>query len=166
MVEVKRIYFVDAETSEEAVHRVMSNKKDVDEEYEVDEEVTGYILRYLFLYEGATWAVAIDTSSSDFITGPFDIELGTFDYSNILAPSPSESNINIASIETVLGVVEHNGVVYVDAVWSDPEESYYFGLFKMDTDNGGAVAPYYLTFVKDLIIAEAGDVPIVSITRF
>jgi hypothetical protein len=42
MVEVKRIYFVDAETSEEAVHRVMSNKKDVDEEYEVDEEVTGY----------------------------------------------------------------------------------------------------------------------------
>jgi hypothetical protein len=42
MVEVKRIYFVDADTSEEAVHRVMSNKKDVDEEYEVDEEVTGY----------------------------------------------------------------------------------------------------------------------------
>jgi hypothetical protein len=42
MVEVKRIYFVDAETSEEAVHRVMSNKKDVDEEYEMDEEVTGY----------------------------------------------------------------------------------------------------------------------------
>jgi hypothetical protein len=39
---VKRIYFVDAETSEEAVHRVMSNKKDLDEEYEVDEEVTGY----------------------------------------------------------------------------------------------------------------------------
>ena len=38
MVEVKRIYFVDAETSEEAIHRVMSNKKDVDEEYEVDEE--------------------------------------------------------------------------------------------------------------------------------
>jgi hypothetical protein len=42
MVEVKRIYFVDADTSEEAVHRVMSHKKDVDEEYEVDEEVTGY----------------------------------------------------------------------------------------------------------------------------
>jgi len=42
MVEVKRIYFVDADTSEEAVHRVMSNKKDVDEEYEVDEEVIGY----------------------------------------------------------------------------------------------------------------------------
>jgi hypothetical protein len=36
----------------------------------------------------------------------------------------------------------------------------------MDTENGGAVAPYYLTFVKDLIIAEAEDVPIVSITRF
>jgi hypothetical protein len=134
---------------------------------EVDEEVTGYILRNLFLYEGATWAVAIDTGSpAGFITGPFDIELGTFDYSNILAPSPSESNINIASIDAVLGVVEHNGVVYVDAVWSDPEESYDFGLFKMDTDNGGAVAPYYLTFVKDLNITEAEDVPIVSITRF
>ena len=134
---------------------------------EVDEGVTGYILRYLFLYEGATWAVAIDTGfAGGFITGPFDIELGTFDYSNILAPSPSESNIDIVSIESVLGVVEHNGVVYVAAVWFDSEENYNFGLFKMDTDNGGAVAPYYLTFVKDLIIAAAGDVPIASITRF
>jgi len=133
---------------------------------EVDEGVTGYILRNLFLYEGVTWAVAIDTGSPVFITGPFNINSGTFDYSNILAPSPSESNINIVSIETVLGVVEHNGVVYVAAVWFDPEVNYYFGLFKMDTDNGGAVAPYYLTFVKDLIIAEAEDVPIVSITRF
>ena len=42
MVEVKRIYFVDAETSEEAVHRVMSHQKDVDEEDEIDEEVTNY----------------------------------------------------------------------------------------------------------------------------
>ena len=136
---------------------------------EVDEEVTGYILRNLFLYEGATWAVALDTGSPSpggYITGPFDIDSGTFIYSNILAPSPSESNINIASIEAVLGVVEHNGVVYVDAVWFDPEESYYFGLFKMDTDGGGAVAPYYLTFVKDLNIASADEVPIISITRF
>jgi len=134
---------------------------------EVDEGVTGYILRYLFLYEGATWAVAINTGfPGGFMTGPFDIVSGTFDYSNILAPSPSESNINITAIEAVLGVVEHNGVVYVDAVWSDPEVNYYFGLFKMDTDNGGAVAPYYLTFVKDLIIDAAEGVPIASITRF
>lgn len=134
---------------------------------EVDEEVTGYILRNLFLYEGATWAVAIDTGSpAGFITGPFNINSGTFDYYNILAPSPSESNINIAEIGAVLGVVEHNGVVYVEAVWLDPEASYDFGLFKMDTDGGGALAPYYLTFIKDLNIASAEGVPIVSITRF
>jgi hypothetical protein len=39
---VKRVYFVDAEDEEAAVHRVMSNKKDVDEEDEVDEEVINY----------------------------------------------------------------------------------------------------------------------------
>lgn len=39
---VKRIYFVDAEDMEAAVHRVMSHQKDVDEEDEVDEEVTDY----------------------------------------------------------------------------------------------------------------------------
>ena len=134
---------------------------------EVDEEVTGYLLRSLFLYEGAVWAVAIDTGSpAGFITGPFNINSGTFDYYNILAPSPSESNINIASINAVFGVIEHNGVTYVDAVWADPEENYDIGLFKMDTDNGGALAPYYLTFVKDLNIASAEGVPILSITRF
>ena len=136
---------------------------------EVDEGVTGYLLRNLFLYEGATWAVALDTGSPSpggYITGPFNINSGTFDYSNILVPSPSESNINIVSIEAVLGVVEHNGVTYVEAVWEDPEGSYDFGLFKMDTDNGGAVAPYYLTFIKDLYIASAEEVPIISITRF
>lgn len=133
---------------------------------EVDEGVTGYLLRSLFLYEGATWAIAVDNGSpAGFITGPFDINSGTFDYYNILVPSPSESNINIAEIVAVLGVVEHNGVVYVDAIWLDPEEGYDIGLFKMDTDNGGALAPYYLTFVKDLNIASAG-VPILSITRF
>ena len=134
---------------------------------EVDEEVTGYILRNLFLYEGATWAVALDTGSpAGFITGPFNINSGKFDYYNILVPSPSESNINIAEIVAVFGVIEHNGAVYVDAVWLDPEESYDLGLFKMDTDNGGALAPYYLTFVKDLNIASAENVPILSITRF
>jgi hypothetical protein len=39
---IKRVYFVDAEDEEAAVHRVMSHQKDVDEEDEIDEEVTGY----------------------------------------------------------------------------------------------------------------------------
>jgi hypothetical protein len=134
---------------------------------EVDSEVTGYSLRNLFLYEGETWAIALDDSSpGGFITGPFDINSGTFVYYNILAPSPNESNINIVSIGGVLGAVEHNGVTYVSAAWADPEENYDIGLFKMDTDNGGAFAPYYLTFVKDLNIASAENVPILSITRF
>jgi len=131
---------------------------------EVDPEETGYLLRNLFLYEGATWAIAMDNVLPQFITGPFNIETGEFTYSNVLLPSPSEPNIQ--SIDIVLGAVEHNGVVYVDAVWSDPEDNSSIGLFKMDTDNGGAVAPYYLTFVKDLNIASAENVPILSITRF
>ena len=46
---VKRIYFVDAEDMEAAVHRVMSHQKDVDEEDEVDEEVTDYkVKKYRF----------------------------------------------------------------------------------------------------------------------
>lgn len=134
---------------------------------EVDADLTGYLLRNLFLYEGATWAIAADISSpGGFITGPFDIDSGTFIYYNILAPSPNESNINIASIASVLGAVEHNGVVYVEAIWSDPDDSFSFGLFKMDTEYGGIAAPYYATFVKDLIIESAENVPIFSITRF
>jgi hypothetical protein len=39
---IKRVYFVDVENEEEAVHRVMKNKKDVDEEIEGKEVVTGY----------------------------------------------------------------------------------------------------------------------------
>ena len=46
---VKRVYFVDAEDEEAAVHRVMSHKKDVDEEDEVDEEVIDYqVKKYKF----------------------------------------------------------------------------------------------------------------------
>jgi hypothetical protein len=131
---------------------------------EVDPEETGYLLRNLFLYEGATWAIAIDNVLQQFITGPFNIETGEFTYSNVLLPSPSEPNIQ--SIATVFGVVEHKGVVYVDAVWLDPEDNWSIGLFKMDTDNGGAVAPYYLTFVKDLLIESAENVSILSITSF
>jgi len=39
---VKRVYFVDAEDEEAAVHIVMNDGKDVDEEDEVDEEVINY----------------------------------------------------------------------------------------------------------------------------
>jgi|GWRWMinimDraft_13_1066021.scaffolds.fasta_scaffold101189_1 hypothetical protein len=39
---IKRVYFVDTESDEEAVHIVMRNKKDVDEEIEGKEIVTGY----------------------------------------------------------------------------------------------------------------------------
>jgi hypothetical protein len=46
---IKRIYFVDAEDEEAAVHRVMSHQKDVDEEDEVDEEVIDYeVKKYRF----------------------------------------------------------------------------------------------------------------------
>jgi hypothetical protein len=46
---VKRVYFVDAEDEEAAVHRVMSHRKDVDEEDEVDEEVIDYqVKKYRF----------------------------------------------------------------------------------------------------------------------
>lgn len=46
---VKRVYFVDAEDEETAVHRVMSHGKDVDEEDEVDEEVIDYqVKKYRF----------------------------------------------------------------------------------------------------------------------
>jgi hypothetical protein len=39
---IKRVYFVDAEDEEAAVHRVMSHQKDVDEEIEGKEIITGY----------------------------------------------------------------------------------------------------------------------------
>ena len=39
---VKRVYFVDAEDEETAVHIVMNDGKDVDEEDEVGEEIINY----------------------------------------------------------------------------------------------------------------------------
>jgi len=39
---VKRVYFVDAEDKEAAVHIVMNDGKDVDEEDEVGEEIINY----------------------------------------------------------------------------------------------------------------------------
>ena len=132
---------------------------------EVDPEETGYLLRNLFLYEGETWGIAyLTTSPGEVVTGPFDIDSGTFIYYNTLEPSPNESNIS--SIESILGVVEYNGIVYVDVVWSDLENNTQFGLFKMDTENGGISSPYYLKFIKDLVISSANDTAIVSITHF
>lgn len=143
---------------------LLSNVATATQVSEVDPEETGYLLRNLFIYDEANWAIAANDISSGFITGPFDIEAGTFTYSNILVPSPNEPNI--VSIDTVFGAVEHKGIVYVDAGWLDPEDNYSIGLFKMDTETGGAVAPYYLTLVKDLEIASANDVQILSITSF
>ena len=46
---IKRVYFVDAEDEEAAIHRVMNHQKDVDEEDEVDEEVIDYeVKKYKF----------------------------------------------------------------------------------------------------------------------
>jgi len=39
---VKRVYFVDAEDEEAAVHIVMNDGKDVDEEDEVGEDIINY----------------------------------------------------------------------------------------------------------------------------
>jgi hypothetical protein len=143
---------------------LLSNVATATQVSEVDPEETGYLIRNLFIYDEAIWAIAANDITSDFITGPFDIETGTFTYSNILVPSPSEPNIS--SIDTVFGSVEHNGIVYVDAGWLDSEDNYSIGLFKMDTETGGAVSPYYLTIVKDLFIESAEDVQIASITHF
>lgn len=137
----------------------------VTEVSEVDSISAGYLLRNIFLYDGEPWAVAIsDLSPSGFITGPFDIESGTFNYWNILAISPTDPTTN--SIEYVFSTVEHNGIVYVCAAYEDQDNNFLVGLFKMDTETGGASAPYYLTFVKDLMINSAGGLPILSLTHF
>ena len=131
---------------------------------EVNSVITGYTLRNIFLYDGATWAIAItDTSPFGCITGPFDIDAGEFIYSNILDISPSDSNINLAY---VFSTVEYRGIVYVCAGYTDQLDNFIVGLFKMDTETGGASAPYYLTFVKELMIDSAGGAPILSITHF
>ena len=131
---------------------------------EVDSVITGYTLRNIFLYDGATWAIAItNTSPFGFITGPFDIDAGGFIYSNILDISPSDSNIDLAY---VFSTVEYRGIVYVCAGYDDQDNNFVVGLFKMDTETGGASAPYYLTFVKELMIDSAGGDPILSITHF
>jgi hypothetical protein len=66
----------------------------------------------------------------------------------------------------VFSTVEHTGIVYVCVGYEDQDTNFVVGLFKMNTETGGASSPYYLTFVKDLMIASAGDAPILSITHF
>ena len=128
---------------------------------EVDSNMTGYLLRNLFLYDGTPWAIAI--AGENIITGPFDIVSGTFNYTNLVLPSPNEPNV--VSLAYVFSTINHNGAVYVDAVWYDGTD-FQIGLFKMDTENGGSLAPYYLKFVKDLIIEKDGNAPVIALASF
>lgn len=128
---------------------------------EVDANEAGFLLRNLFLYDGEVWAVAL--ASPNFYIGPFDLNTGTFTYSNLLLPSPSQPNV--ATIDGVFSTIIHNGIVHMAAVWAGPEESS-LGLFKVDTEYGGALAPYYVTLVKDLFIESAEGMPIYSLTSF
>lgn len=112
---------------------------------EVDENETGYYLRNLFPYDGAIWATA--SAGPDLLIGPFDIEAGSFIYNNLLLPKPEETNI--IELSAVFSTTVHNGALYSDMLWYDGD-TFYFGLFKIDTVTGGALAPYYASFVKSL----------------
>lgn len=131
---------------------------------EVDSEETGYLLRNLFLYDGTPWAIAY--LGSDIIIGPFDIDGGTFNYFNLLVPSPNETRVE--QILVVFSTIEHKGVVYAAILFSDAElgGSGNLGLFKIDTETGGALAPYYITFIKDLFLEGHEGVPIVSLFSY
>ena len=134
----------------------------VEEVSEVDSEISGFLLRNIFLYDDTPWAIA-NNLGTDIIVGPFDIVTGSFIYSNLLLPSPNQPNIS--NILGVFSTTEHNGSVYIDLVWEDDNEDANLGLFKMDTEYGGALAPYYVTFIKDLFIGAEGE-PIFSIASF
>jgi hypothetical protein len=135
---------------------------DVTEVSEVDSDETDYLLRNLFLYDGTPWAIAY--AGPDVIIGPFDIDAGDFTYSNILVPSPSETRV-----EEILGVfstVEHRGTVYSAIVFADSQlEDITIGFFKVDTETGGALAPYYVSYVKNLIL-ESQDEAILSLFSY
>jgi hypothetical protein len=130
---------------------------------EVDSEEKGYLLRNLFIYEGSVWAVSsISGESVSFQIGPFDIETGDFYYSNQLLPSLA--NAAITQFDLVFSTIEHNGTLYSAIVYDGDEPG--FGLFTIDTEYGGALAPYYATLVKDLFIESAEGVPIYSLVSF
>ena len=131
---------------------------------EVDTVERGYLLRNLFIYDETPWAIAY--SGPTIIIGPFDIDAGDFVYSNTLLPSPSDTRVE--EIVAVLSTVEYKGTVYSAIVFADSEldgvEN--IGLFKVDTETGGALAPYYISFVKDLNLAGHEGVPAISIFSY
>ncbi len=137
---------------------------DATEVSEVDSVEKGYLLRNLFLYDGTPWAIAY--SGPTVIIGPFDIDEGDFVYSNLLLPSPS--NTRVEEILAVFSTVEYKGTVYSAIVFADSEldGDPNIGLFKVDTETGGALAPYYVSFIKDLNLAGHGEVPVLSIFSY
>lgn len=136
----------------------------VTEVSEVDSVEKGYLLRNLFLYDGTPWAIAY--SGPTVIIGPFDIDEGDFVYSNTLLPSPSDTRIE--EILAVFSTVEYKGILYSAIAFADSEldGEYNIGLFKVDTETGGALAPYYVSFIKDLNLAGHGEVPVLSIFSY
>ena len=136
----------------------------VEEISEVNALEKGYLLRNLFPYDGTPWAIAY--TGPTVIIGPFDIDAGDFVYSNTLLPSPSDTRVE--EIVTVLSTVEYKGTIYSVIVFADSEldGANNIGLFKVDTETGGAVTPYYISLVKDLNLAGHGEVPVISIFSY
>lgn len=127
---------------------------------EVDSDISGFLLRNLFLYEGTPWAIGV---GMEIVTGPFNLESGTFVYQNLILPSPSDSQVE--SIVYIFSALEFKGEVLVVAVWYDGD-NYHTGLFKMDTKNGGSIAPYYLKFIKSVDSWSKDNVPIFGLAKF
>ena len=136
----------------------------VEEVSEVDSIERGYLLRNLFQYDETPWAIAY--AGPTVIIGPFDIDAGDFVYSNTLLPSPSDTRVE--EILAVFSTVEYKGTVYSAIAFADSEldGEYNIGLFKVDTETGGAVAPYYISLVKDLYLSGHGEVPVISIFSY
>jgi hypothetical protein len=128
---------------------------------EVDSNLTGYLLRNLFLYDGYPWAIAY--SGPDIITGPIDLNTGNFGYSNLVLPSPAQPEVQ--AILGVFSTIEYKGKVLCIAVWDDGDTSR-LGLFEMDTETGGSITPYYLKFLKNLEDWSKDDAAILSLTTF
>ena len=136
----------------------------VTEVSEVDSTERGYLLRNLFIYDETPWAIAY--SGPTVIIGPFDIDTGDFVYSNTLLPSPSDTRVE--EILSVLSTVEYKGTVYSAIVFADSEFNGdpNIGLFKVDTETGGVLAPYYVSFVKDLNLAGHEEVQVISLFSY
>ena len=136
----------------------------VEEVSEVDSIERGYLLRNLFQYDETPWAIAY--AGPTVIIGPFDIDAGDFVYSNTLLPSPSDTRVE--EILAVFSTVEYKGTVYSAIAFADSEldGGLNIGLFKVDTETGGAVAPYYISLVKDLSLAGHEGVPVISIFSY